>query len=34
MVADGSARFIQENIDVFVLGCLFSYDDGQAFSAW
>ncbi|HEY4308772.1 MAG TPA: DUF1559 domain-containing protein [Pirellulales bacterium] len=34
MVADGSVRFIQENIDVFILGCLFSYDDGQASSAW
>lgn len=30
MVADGSAHFLNEDIDVFVLGCLFSYDDGQA----
>jgi prepilin-type N-terminal cleavage/methylation domain-containing protein len=34
MVADGSAHFLDENMDVFVLGCLFSYDDGQAIYPW
>lgn len=34
MVTDGSTHFLNEDIDVFVLGCLFSYDDGQAISPW
>ncbi|TWT36605.1 putative major pilin subunit [Posidoniimonas corsicana] len=34
MVCDGSAHFLNEQIDVFVLGCLFSYDDGEATQAW
>ncbi|WP_428303598.1 DUF1559 domain-containing protein [Lacipirellula sp.] len=27
MIADGSIRFLQQNMDVFTLGCLFAYDD-------
>lgn len=34
MVADGSAHFLQEDVDVYVLGCLFSFDDGEAVSPW
>ncbi|MGD9636549.1 MAG: DUF1559 domain-containing protein [Pirellulales bacterium] len=34
MVADGSAHFLNQDMDVFVLGCLFSYDDEQAINPW
>jgi prepilin-type N-terminal cleavage/methylation domain-containing protein len=34
MVADGSAHFLNDDMDVFVLGCLFSYDDCQAINPW
>lgn len=34
MVADGSAHFLNEDMDVFVLGCLFSYDDNQPINPW
>lgn len=34
MVADGSVHFLRQEMDVFVLGCLFAYSDEQAINPW
>lgn len=34
MVADGSVHFLRQDMDVFVLGCLFAYSDEQAINPW
>ena len=34
MVADGSVHFLRQEMDPYILGCLFAYSDEQAINPW